>query len=546
MPLFSIANGKKIIASVSACFILSMIIFNAAYALNPVGIQVYQRSIHETPAKLESDIERYRNADNLWDVLREEFSLPHYETNPMVQEKINWYMRNQAYLLRATSRAAPYLYYILQQVKIRHLPAELVLLPIVESGYNPFAISSVGASGLWQMMPDTASGFGVKQNWWYDGRRDVITSTSAALDYLAYLENFFNGNWLLATAAYNTGEGNVLNAIKRNVRDGRSTNFWDLPVAQQTKDYVPSILALAIIISHPDQYPVFFPPVKNAPYLAEVDVGKQIDLKIAATLAGISYTKLMQLNPGFNRITTASQGPYKIILPIEQVAEFTQNMANHNPNYHDIWFHYKVRRGETLLTIARKFNTTTAALKNINTLNGTSVRMGNDIRVPKQGDLATSFITTAAYKQFNSKTALNAKPTGLTVAIRAAIKKYVIQPGDTIYMVRSNDTLEKIAKHYHISNHDLMVANNTLKTKMRSGQQIIIPTHFAHSNGMSITQGKKMLPSDTFYTVKQGDTIAKIARKFNTSAAEIRLANLVKDTTLNPGVKLVIPTHFAG
>jgi membrane-bound lytic murein transglycosylase D len=225
-------------------------------SLSVEGIQIYQKNLQSPEHKqmLAEDITRYRNADNLWDVLREEFTLPHYEDNPAVQEKIEWYMNNQDFLLRSATRAAPYLYYILQQVKKRHLPAELVLLPIIESGYNPFAISNMGAMGIWQMMPDTASGLGIKRDSWYDGRRDVIASTRAALNYLAYLQSFFDGNWLLAIAAYNTGEGNVLAAIRRNIREGYGTDFWSLPVAQQTKDYVPRLLALAVIISHPDLF----------------------------------------------------------------------------------------------------------------------------------------------------------------------------------------------------------------------------------------------------------------------------------------------------
>ena len=263
-------------------------------ASNSEGIQEYQKNLHLSPIhkqKLADDITRYRNADNLWDVLRDEFALPHYEKNYAVQAKIEWFMNNQDYLLRSASRAAPYLYYISQQVRKRHLPAELVLLPIIESGYNPFSVSNMGASGIWQLMPDTASGYGVKRDWWYDGRRDVIASTRAALNYLSYLQSFFEGNWLLAIAAYNTGEGNVLAAIKRNIRDGRDTDFWSLPVAQQTRDYVPSLLALAVIISHPEKYPVYFPPIQSAPYLAQVEVGTQINLKHAATLAGTQQPK---------------------------------------------------------------------------------------------------------------------------------------------------------------------------------------------------------------------------------------------------------------
>src|SRR3990167_6402933 len=338
---------------------ISALIGGASFASpSAEGIQTFQKPIltSERKQKLADDITRYRNADNLWDVLSEEFALPHYEHNPLVQEKIEWFMNNQEYLLRSAYRASPYLYYILQQVKKRHLPAELVLLPIIESGYNPFSLSNVGAAGIWQLMPDTASGLGIKRDSWYDGRRDIIASTRAALNYLDYLQNFFEGNWLYAIAAYNTGEGNVLSAIKRNIRGGISTNFWALPVDQETKDYVPSLLALATIISHPDQYPIYFPPIRNAPYLAQVDVGKQISLKYAATLAGISHQKMIQLNSGFGRSSTSTKGPSKLVLPIENIEQFTENLARSPLSRPINWMHYKVKSGDTIASVAKKFD----------------------------------------------------------------------------------------------------------------------------------------------------------------------------------------------
>jgi membrane-bound lytic murein transglycosylase D len=161
---------------------------------NIEGIQIYQKNFHlseERKQSIADDIDRYHNADNMWTVIRSEFTLPHYEDNPLVQEQIEWFMNHQDFLYRSATRAAPYLYYISQQTRKRHLPAELVLLPMMESAYNPFAYSTAGAAGIWQMMPGTASGFGIKQNWWYDGRRDVVASTKAALVYLVYLGGFF-------------------------------------------------------------------------------------------------------------------------------------------------------------------------------------------------------------------------------------------------------------------------------------------------------------------------------------------------------------------
>lgn len=519
------------------------------------GIQIYQKNLHLSPVhmqKLADDISRYRNADNIWDVLREEFTLPHYEDNQVVQEKIEWFMNNQDYLLRSASRAAPYLYYILQQVKKRHLPAEIVLLPIIESGYNPFSLSNVGAAGIWQLMPGTATGLGIKQDTWYDGRRDVIASTRGALNYLSYLQSFFEGNWLLAIAAYNTGEGNVLSAIKRNIRDGRDTDFWTLPLAQQTKDYVPSILALAIIISHPEQYPIYFPPVRNAPYLAQVDVGKQINLKYASTLAGISYQKLLQLNPGFSRASTSKKGPKKLVLPIENVEQFSENFSRSPLNTKIKWIHYRVKAGDTLASIAKKFNSSANAIHKMNHLAKNSLRRGMNLLIPNKDHATTKveLIAESTTRQQQKRkiikpTLINANKNHLSELelalndLEKAASTYTLQPGDTVYIVRSKDTLEDIAKRFHVNAQTLLAANQLSNGKLKSGQQLIVPTHTivqTNSNGLQ--------PGDTIYMVRRGDTIEKIALKFRTTPAAIRLANLIDDSSLLEGEKLVVPTHL--
>ncbi|VVC75875.1 Membrane-bound lytic murein transglycosylase D [Aquicella siphonis] len=555
------------------CLLLSagsILIGGISFALpNPEGIQVYQKYLPpEHKQKLADDITRYRNADNLWDVLRDEFSLAHYEESYAVQVKIEWYMNNQDYLLRSASRAAPYLYYISQQVKKRHLPAELVLLPIVESGYNPFSVSNMGASGIWQLMPDTASGLGVKRDWWYDGRRDVIASTRAALNYLAYLQSFFEGNWLLAIAAYNTGEGNVLAAIKRNIRDGRDTDFWSLPLAQETRDYVPSLLALAAIISRPDKYPVYLPPVRNAPYLAQVDIGTQINLKLAAALAGISHQKLMQLNPGFKSASTSTSGPYKLVLPIENIEQFTENLARSPLNRKVNWIHYKVKSGDTLMSISRKFKTTTSDIRKMNHLSKSTIRPGTNLLIPHSGadsdddaeDDAYPVQELLAEKEDHRKPAIRKTTDDISSKIKKSQdivpvivsekngNSYKLQPGDTIYMVRSKDTLDKIAKRFHISSQSLRQANRLTSNQIKPGKQIIIPTHpvVTASKKSPVPSAKKIQPGDTIYMVRRGDTIEKIARKFRTTASAIRINNLVDNSSLSEGDRLVIPTHIRG
>ncbi|MBA3660555.1 MAG: LysM peptidoglycan-binding domain-containing protein [Gammaproteobacteria bacterium] len=538
-------------------FLLITLISANAYslsALNREGIQTYQTDVHLSSLhkqKIAEDLSRFHHADNIWEVLRDEFSLPHYEDNPQVQERIEWFMNNQDYLLRSATRAAPYLYYILHQVKKKHLPAEIVLLPIIESGYNPFSLSSVGAAGLWQLMPGTATGFGVKQSAWYDGRRDIIASTRGALNYLAYLQNFFEGNWLLAIAAYNTGEGNVLSAIKRNIRDGRRTDFWSLPVAQQTRDYVPSLLALAAIISRPDIYPLYFPPVKNAPYLAQIEIGRQINLNYASNLAGLSFKNLMELNPGFSHSTTA-KGPYKLVLPIENVEQFSENLARSPLNTQVKWFHYKVKSSDTLATVAKKFNTNMIDVRKLNHLVSNTIYPDTNLLIPNTLSDTKAMVPIMELLANNKKNA--SRPTHLkqlispivtasnTIVSKINLKKinYSLQPGDTVYMIRSNDTLRSVAQRFKIHPDFLLAVNKLKSSDIKTGKQLIIPTHASKTLSQP-NANKKITRGDTLYVVRRGDTIAKIAQKFHTSASALRIVNFIDDNSLQEGEKIVVP-----
>lgn len=508
------------------------------------GIQVYQKT-QLSPAhkkKLAAAIDRYYKADDLWEVLRSEFILPHYEENREVQQQIQWYLNNQAFLMHSATRAAPYLYFILQQVRKRHLPAEVALLPIIESAYNPFAYSSAGAAGIWQMMPRTASGWGIKQDWWYDGRRDVIASTRAALDYLSYLSSFFGGNWLWAIAAYDTGEGNLLNAIRKNGQYGRNIDFWSLPLAQETREYIPRLLALAIIIAHPERYPIDFPAVPNAPYLAQISIGGQIDLKQAASLAGLSLERFKQLNPGYNRAKTNPHGPHKFILPIENVEQFTENLIR-SPLHHNVdWIRYKIKAGDTLYAIARQFNTTPYALSKINPMAVKSLKPGNQLLIPKT-EIASSKQIAEPTPQNPEIEKNNFPPQAIpesyltTTTLNNTEGDYALHPGDTLYVVRTGDTVEKIAQHFSMSAKEIMAANRFNQDReINAGEQLIIPTHVSTQPGLS--------PGDTIYMTRRGDTVEKVAQKYHTTPSAIRVENLLTSDTLREGEQLVIPAHF--
>ncbi len=528
-------------ASSWACVLFSAFIMTStSYAGNLEGIQVYQKNASSPDKRIIAAVAALRSnsADNLWDLLRSEFSLSHHDSNPAVQENIDWLMNDQAFLIRTATRSAPYLYFIHQQVKKRQLPVELVLLPIIESGYNPFIYSTAGAAGLWQIMPDTASGFGIKQDWWYDGRRDVVVSTRAALDYLSYLFDFFDGNPLLAIAAYNSGEGAVLSAIRRNIREGKSTDFWSLPLPRETRTYVPRLLALAIIISQPERYPIHFPHVRNTPYLAQVDVGGQIDLKRAARFAGLSLKKIQQLNPGFNHLVTHPHGPYKLVLPIENVEQFMGRLANTSLSQHIDWTQYKIKSGDSLGSLAKRFKTTASALKEMNHLKHNQLKKGMKLVIPET-------VTTVLNNKSAVKTASKVKAN----EVKDNTPPEGVKPGDTLYMVRNQDNVEKIAAHFNLPAKIIYAANRLQSSaKLHPGDSLLIPTHLAEAQTkpqINPSEFHNLAPGDTLYMIRKGDTIGKIAEKFKMTAAAIRIANLTLDERLQEGDHLIIPTHVS-
>lgn len=323
---------------------------------------------------------------SLWNHLRGNFQLPPYANNPEVQAQIEWYARHQQYFDRIISRAAPYMYFIMEQAQQRNLPAELVLLPIMESAYNPFANSNRGAAGLWQLMHTTAYGYGVRQDWWYDGRRDIYASTNAALDYLTYLQSYFGGDWLLAMAAYNAGEGTIQVAMRRNARAGQPMDFWSLHLPRETQSYVPRLLALACIISNPGRYNITLPPIMDRPYLEQVDLGAPINLSQAAQLANMNLNDLKQLNPGYSHMMTDPNGPYKLLLPIDRIPTFKENLAISPGLSRTTWSRYKVQKGDTLASIAKKYKTTVAELVAFNQFKKKKAPVGKVVMIPTGTD----------------------------------------------------------------------------------------------------------------------------------------------------------------
>ena len=297
-----------------------------------------------------------REPGDVWQRLRSKFSLP-TQNNKRLDQQLNWYVKHPEYMKRVSERAAPYLHYIAETAEAMNIPSEIALLPIVESAFKPFAYSHGRASGIWQFIPATGKRYGLKQNWWYDGRRDVYASTVAAYKLLNNLNKQFKGDWLLALAAYNSGERNVHRAVRKNKRKGKPTDFWNLKLPAETRAYVPKLLALKRIIAEPEKYNIQLTKIENTPYFEKVETKSQIDLARIADLSELPLDDIYKLNPAFNRWATSPTGPHYILLPLKEAAIFKEKLAALPPTKRISWVRHKIRNGETISDIADKYHT---------------------------------------------------------------------------------------------------------------------------------------------------------------------------------------------
>ncbi len=458
---------------------------------------------------------------DIWKKIGANVALPRHMEHRSVKGRLAWYAKNQEYLNRVVERSRPYLFHIVSEVEKRGMPLELALLPIVESAFHPFAYSRSHASGIWQFIPSTGKIFGLKQNWWYDGRRDIVAATRGALDYLEKLNREFDGDWLLALAAYNTGERNVARAIRRNRNAGKKTDFFSLRLPRETKGYVPSLLAVAELVANPEQHGITWQPVADQPYFAQVDTGEQIDLAVAAQLAGIKMDDLYTLNPGFNRWATDPRGPHRLLLPVGKETSFLEKLAGLTPQERINWQSHEIKRGETLAGIAARYRTSVASLKSINNLRSDIIRQGVSLRVP---------VPKQALKHY-------------TLSVDGRRRRGLKDTGDGnqfIYTVKRGDTLWDIGRHYGVSVKQLTGWNGISQRRiLRPGQKL----NLWLANDGKISEAKTDKPAnDPFhYTVKKGDSLWLIAKKFNVTVKQL-LAwnNLRKNKILYPNQKIMV------
>ena len=326
---------------------------------------------------------------------------------PAVASQLNWFANHPDFLERTWGRAGLWLYYIVGQLEQRKMPAELALLPVIESAFEPYAYSRARAAGLWQFISDTGRRFGLKQDWWYDGRRDPIEATRAALDYLQALHDEFDGDWLLAVAAYNCGELTVSRAIQRNQRLGKPTDFWHLKLPTETRGYVPELLAMRRLVANPARYGLEFSRIANEPYFVAIATGGQIDLKVVADVAGVSVEDLYELNPAFHRWATDPTGPYRLLVPVDAAEGLQDTILHLTPEQRMRVDHYTVRRGDTIATIARRYATKPDVIRELNDLGASDLPVidavlrvpSPNIQLPQKAMRAAMLVDSPARRQ---------------------------------------------------------------------------------------------------------------------------------------------------
>jgi len=454
---------------------------------------------------------------DIWVRVRNGFNIDDTVDNPRLQAELKWYAKHQKYLDRVVARSEPFLHYVLSEAEKRKLPTELVLLPIVESAYQTFAYSHGRASGIWQFIPSTGKIYGLKQNWWYDGRRDVYASTQAALKYLENLNREFKGNWLHALAAYNSGSGTVRRAIRKNKKRGKPTDFWSLKLPKETQAYVPKLLALKRLIENPADYGITLNCVSDMPYFEAVDINAQLDLAMAADLAEIDLDRLYQLNPAFNHWATAPYGPHRLLIPVDNADTFKKNLAQIPKAERVKWKRHKIRPGQTLSHIADRYSVSVSSLKRLNNLRSTRIREGKYLVIPVSSRKLSDYNLTAYQRK---KTLQNIRRKGNKIT----------------HIVKRGDTFWDLSRTYRVNSHNIARWNGmAIRDPLREGQKLVIwtkvPTTKSASNGRNTIQRIS-------YRVRNGDSLYLIAQKFNVAISDLKRWNTLTSKYLQPGQRI--------
>ena len=437
---------------------------------------------------------------DLWQRLRDGFEITPEKLPYTANKQLNRYLKNPHNLNILFKRSTPYLFHVTEQLENANLPLELALLPIVESNYDPLAYSPSHAVGLWQFIPSTATSLGLERSRWYEGRRDVVQSTAAAATYLAYLNKQFSGNWMHALAAYNSGEGAVRKAIRKNRRLGKTTDFWSLRLPRETKNYVPQLMALASIVKDAEKHQIKLPEIENSSFFDIVELPGQIELAKIIEVTGVDEVIFTQLNSAYRRSVTPPKTGYSVLLPVDKSGVLSDFLATTDPSTWAQYREYIVQSGDTLSHIAKRYQQTSIQIKSTNRLRNDFLRVGQILRIPPNGEVAVL----TEYKTLQTQT----------------------------YTVVAGDTLSEIAEKHKVSIRNLKRSNNLSNNLINVGQVLIIK---APSNPKA-TPIRKLN-----YQVRSGDSLYLIAKKFNLKIADITSWNkLDKNKYLQPGQRLTL------
>jgi membrane-bound lytic murein transglycosylase D len=468
-------------------------------------------------------------APDLWDRLRAGYDLPRVD-HPRVSSQLRWYASHQAYLDRVVERGRPYLHHIVSEIERRGLPMELALLPIVESAFDPFAYSHGRAAGLWQFIPGTGRMYALDQDWWHDERRDVLESTRAALDHLEDLHRTFDGDWLLALAAYNSGSGNVRRALRRNRAAGRPTGFFALDLPRETEAYVPKLVAIATLVADPAAHGTTLPGVADTPGFRVVETGGQVDLARAAELAGISGRELYRLNPALNRWATHPEGPHRLLVPPERAPALAEGLATLAPEDRITWKRHRIRPGETLSTIAVAHHTSIETLRRANRIRGSSIRAGDALLIPVASAPAETYALSSEQRQ-QQRDERNAEGRGEPVR----------------YRVRRGDSFWRVARRHGVDMHRLASWNGmAIRDPLRAGQELVI-WKAAPVTAATSPPGRETVTRKLGYRVRSGDSLSRIAARFGVSIDQIISWNTLNPARyLQPGQRLTLFVDVTG
>jgi membrane-bound lytic murein transglycosylase D len=463
--------------------------------------------------------------DDLFDRMRAGFAFDEVQ-EPAIDQQLAWLEHNPEYLERVFQRAQRYMYHIITEVEARGMPLEFALLPVVESAYEPFAYSSGRAAGLWQFIPGTGVRFGLKQNWWYDGRRDPIESTRAALDYLQALHDQFDGDWLLAIAAYNVGENTVQRELDFNRANGKPTDFWHLRLPAETRAYVPKLLALKRLMAEPERYGLEFAVIPNEPYFAVIGTESQIDLKVAAQLAGTSYDELIALNAGYNRWATDPEGPHRMLVPIDNADAFEAALKTLSADDRVPFTSHEVGRKDTLANIGIQYGVSVMVISKINDLKGGKLTPGETLKIPLISGPLPDKVMLAAMRVDRPETDIGGR-----------------KQRQIVYRVRAGETLSSIARRHGMPVSTLARLNNMSgQEALVKGQRLVIKASSRRYRDEGEVSGRRVL-----YTVRSGDTVYSISHQFQVTVPKLKSWNgLNEHHQIKAGQRLVMYVDAKG